>query len=310
MPGPCQTQRLKFTNFDGRFLEKSWQWLQDPEIKRLTMTPDFNREQQRRWFDGLPHATDYLIWGLLCDDKPIGAVGLKHLEGRRAEYWGYIGEREYWGAGLGSEMMEFILGEAKARKLRELYLVVHQDNTRAIALYQRHGFRPVAEKAGCSGWSVSWRKPMVEALTGYSVERYSPARKAMWDDFLGSAKNTTFLFRRDYMDYHSDRFANHSLLIFQDNRLAALMPANLAGESRIASHEGLTYGGLVVPREATLCEVLESFHALLRHLHEGGIARLLYKRCPRFYNTLPDDEVDYAFFILEARLSGGIAPWW
>ena len=148
MLAQSQTQQLTFTRFDERFLEKSWHWLQDPELKRLTMTPDFNREQQRRWFSHLPQAKDYLIWGLLCDDTPIGALGLKHITKETAEYWGYIGERDYWGSGLGSQMMRFALGEAKRLELRGLYLVVHRENPRAIALYQKHGFQPVAENAG------------------------------------------------------------------------------------------------------------------------------------------------------------------
>jgi len=142
----------------------------------------------------------------------------------------------------------------------------------------------------------------LDICQAYVVERYSPQRKAMWDAFLSAAKNATFLFRRDYMDYHSDRFADHSLMIFHENRLVALLPANLSGDQQVVSHEGLTYGGLVVSRDATLCEVLASFEAVLRSLHESGIPRLLYKRCPQFYNTLPDDEVAYALFILEARL--------
>ena len=100
--------RLSFGRYDEQFLEKSWQWLHDPEIKRLTMTPDFTREDQLRWFARLPEMTDYRIWGISCGGQPVGALGLKHILGDRAEYWGYIGERHYWGGGLGEEMMEFI----------------------------------------------------------------------------------------------------------------------------------------------------------------------------------------------------------
>jgi Acetyltransferase (GNAT) domain len=144
---------------------------------------------------------------------------------------------------------------------------------------------------------------MCDTREAYAVERYSPERKAMWDAFLATAKNSTFLFRRDYMDYHSDRFKDHSLMVFCENRLTALLPANLAADGEVISHQGLTYGGLVVAHDSRLCEVLGSFHALLKHLHEAGIPQLLYKRCPRFYNTLPDDEVDYALFNLKAQLS-------
>ena len=159
MATECHAGRLTFCRFDERFLERSWQWLQDAEIKRLTMTPEFTRDQQRRWFERLPEMKDYMIWGLLCDGAPIGAVGLKHITGGDAEYWGYIGERDYWGAGLGGEMMRFIFDKARALGLRELYLTVHSDNGRAVGLYTKAGFQTVGESAGV----LKMRAPIANA---------------------------------------------------------------------------------------------------------------------------------------------------
>ncbi|MFO1477577.1 MAG: GNAT family N-acetyltransferase [Verrucomicrobiota bacterium] len=135
-----------------------------------------------------------------------------------------------------------------------------------------------------------------------TVERYSPARKTDWDAFVAAGRNSTFLFRRDYMDYHSDRFRDCSLMVFDGAALIAVMPANDAGQGTVTSHGGLTYGGLVIGREATLMDVLASFQAILRWLHDNGHARLLFKQIPAFYNSLPDDEVDCALFQLDARL--------
>jgi acetyltransferase-like isoleucine patch superfamily enzyme len=136
----------------------------------------------------------------------------------------------------------------------------------------------------------------------FSVERYTASRKLEWNTFVSAAKNATFLFSRDYMNYHSDRFADHSLIVFKDHALVAVLPANLDANGTLISHEGLTYGGLVVSRDATLKEVLSYFHAILKFLSQSQISKLLYKRIPGFYNTLPDDEVAYALFLLDARL--------
>jgi len=144
---------------------------------------------------------------------------------------------------------------------------------------------------------------MFENRRGITVVRYTQERKDQWDRFIGSAKNGTFLFCRDYMDYHSNRFTDHSLLMFRKGELLAVLPANLTSENKIVSHQGLTFGGLVLQPDATLCEALESFHASLEFLEAGGIDQLTYKRIPRFYSLMPDDEVDYALFLLEARLS-------
>jgi hypothetical protein len=104
----------------------------------------------------------------------------------------------------------------------------------------------------------------------HSVERYTAGRKPEWDTFVNAAKNATFLFSRDYMDYHSDRFADHSLMIFNDHALVAVLPANLNADGTLISHEGLTYGGLLVSRAATLGDVLACFHAVLRDLSQRG----------------------------------------
>ena len=62
------------------------------------------------------------------------------------------------------------------------------------------------------------------------IQCYEDSQKQVWDEFVGGSKNGTFLFFRDYMDYHRDRFEDHSLLIWEDNgRLIALLPANREG---------------------------------------------------------------------------------
>ena len=61
---------------------------------------------------------------------------------------------------------------------------------------------------------------------------------------MATAKNSTFLFHRDFMDYHQDRFDDYSLLIFKKEKLIAVFPANKIDEI-LYSHQGLSYGGLV-----------------------------------------------------------------
>jgi len=140
------------------------------------------------------------------------------------------------------------------------------------------------------------------AAPKYTVERYAPDCRAEWDGFIAAGKNATFMFRRDYMDYHADRFEDHSLVLRKDGQIAALLPANLRPDGVLVSHQGLTYGGFVLRRDATLAAVIEIVEAALAFLQAVGVAELVYKRMPRFYNTLPDDDIDYALFMLEAKL--------
>ena len=139
--------KIQFLEFDRVFLDLSFQWLSDSTIKYLTMTPDITKENQEEWFASLQDKNDYYIRGIAVDNKPIGACGLKHITLEAGEYWGYIGEKDYWGKGIGGRMMAFIEEYAKSSGLKQLYLQVLNDNERAIRLYVKNGYEVVSEDA-------------------------------------------------------------------------------------------------------------------------------------------------------------------
>lgn len=135
----------------------------------------------------------------------------------------------------------------------------------------------------------------------YEIKKYQPSQKSSWDHFVKEAKNATFLFQRDFMDYHSDRFTDHSVLIYKDEKLVAVLPANISG-SEVHSHQGLSYGGLVIGKKTTFEETLQIFKNLLAFLKSEGIAILKLKLLPKIYNQLPSDEIDYLLFLVKASL--------
>ncbi|HEV2719771.1 MAG TPA: GNAT family N-acetyltransferase [Thermoanaerobaculia bacterium] len=130
------------------------------------------------------------------------------------------------------------------------------------------------------------------------IERYTAGDGGRWNAFVRSSRNGTFLFDRGYMDYHADRFADHSLLACDGvGRLLALLPAHEAGD-RLVSHGGLTYGGFVVDGRMTAGLMLDLFAAL----RKGGFASLLYKTIPHIYHRAPAEEDLYALYRAGARL--------
>ena len=137
----------------------------------------------------------------------------------------------------------------------------------------------------------------------FDVIPYLPERRKEWDAFVAQSKNGTFLFDRDYMDYHADRFLDASLMVFdRRGRLFALFPANRV-EEHVFSHQGLTYGGLVIDRQATAVNVCEAMKAINDFLHRQGVIMVTYKAVPYIYDTLPADEPLYALTeVCHARL--------
>ena len=89
------------------------------------------------------------------------------------------------------------------------------------------------------------------------IVRYTPSRQHEWNTFVAEAINATFLFRRQYMDYHAQRFADHSLMAYDKGRLVAILPAHEDGE-RLCSHNGLTFGGLLTAAHTTTAERLQA----------------------------------------------------
>lgn len=131
---------LELVPYDRACLDKSWEWLRDPEIRALTMTPEFTREDQIRFFESLPTRQGYDIWGVAVDGAVVGAAGLKNARGQLAEYWGYLGERKLWGQGIGKQLMLAIEAQALAMGYILLDLHVSISNPRAISLYRKMGY--------------------------------------------------------------------------------------------------------------------------------------------------------------------------
>lgn len=135
------------------------------------------------------------------------------------------------------------------------------------------------------------------------IVRYDSSRKNEWDNFVEKAKNATFLFMRDYMDYHSDRFTDCSLMAYSDKKLCALLPANKNEKNCIVSHGGLTYGGLIIENDTHTADVLSIFQAIAEYIKtEIKATELIYKPLPHIYSMQPSQEDLYAIFRLEGTL--------
>lgn len=133
------------------------------------------------------------------------------------------------------------------------------------------------------------------------IRKYTPADKAQWDKFVETSRNGTFLFRRDFMDYHADRFADHSLIAEDERGWLAVLPANAAGTA-FHSHQGLTYGGFVLsPRAGAGC-VMALFDAVQDFLRHRGFTAWLYKQVPYIYHRQPSEDEEYALWRIGASL--------
>lgn len=140
-------------------------------------------------------------------------------------------------------------------------------------------------------------------MNSYKVLKYTSEQYKIWNNFVANAKNATFLFHRDFMEYHSDRFQDFSLLVFDEKEvLKAIIPANISNH-KIYSHQGLTYGGIVIDATLKIEKFISIYSEILRFLNENKIEIIHFKLLPNIYCSQPSEEINYALFLSETKLT-------
>lgn len=136
----------------------------------------------------------------------------------------------------------------------------------------------------------------------FQIKKYTNADKIVWNEFLLNCKNYHFMFHRDFMEYHSGRFEDFSLIIRDEKgKIVTLLPGNISGDV-FYSHQGLTFGGFLMDKNIHATDVLEIFDELKSFLKSYNINKIIYKCIPIIYHQYPAQEDLYALFRNDAQL--------
>ncbi|ECP9050386.1 TPA: GNAT family N-acetyltransferase [Campylobacter jejuni] len=133
------------------------------------------------------------------------------------------------------------------------------------------------------------------------IKKYDKNDFITWNEFNKKSKNGLFMFDRNYMDYHSDRFIDHSLMFYEDEKLLALLPLN-EKNGILYSHQGLTFGGFICDGKMQQYKMIECFKILLDYMKDNAFTKLIYKSVPYIYHKKASQEDLYALFVNEAKL--------
>lgn len=131
------------------------------------------------------------------------------------------------------------------------------------------------------------------------IKKYCKSQHAEWDAMVRASASGTFLFLRDYMEYHAHRFVDFSLMIYERNKLVALLPAS-RHDNKIVSHGGLTYGGVLALPKLSSEKMLSIFDAVADYLRQQEIQTWEYKVVPYIYQLYPHAAEEYALYRLNA----------
>lgn len=139
------------------------------------------------------------------------------------------------------------------------------------------------------------------------VKPYSAENREAWDELVRHSRNGTFLFLRDYLEYHSDRFEDASLVLSYEGEVRGVFVANRI-ENRIVAHSGLTYGGLVVSKKVKAIEAAHCMQAALQY-YEKNARELSYKPVPDFFHAHPLHEDQIQIVQMGGRLEKFESGW-
>lgn len=135
-----------------------------------------------------------------------------------------------------------------------------------------------------------------------SIRRYQESDSAKWNEFVRNSRNGHFLFDRNYMDYHADRFPDCSLVFLRGEVWCGVLPGTLSSDGVFSSHAGLTFGGFVIDNSVGALEVKRFFELLDEELRKLGAKKVIYKPLPWIYANRPSEEALYWLFRKNARL--------
>lgn len=131
---------------------------------------------------------------------------------------------------------------------------------------------------------------------------YTPADEPQWNAFVRASKNGTFLHERGFMDYHSDRFDDASVMVYQSDKLLAVLPAHRT-DNTIYSHRGLSYGGLICGEDMKQGKMNALLMAYRDTLAAQGVRKFVYTPSPPIFHQQPADEDRYALWAMGATLA-------
>jgi hypothetical protein len=134
-----------------------------------------------------------------------------------------------------------------------------------------------------------------------AVKAYTELLLQDWNQVIRQSTNGTLMHSRSYMEYHNDRFVDASLVVYLNGSPVAVFPAHQV-EDEVYSHQGLTYGGLVIHQDLKTEHILAVLRELLKHYYHLRVTRVYIKAVPSFYGASSLEWMSYGMFLLGAEV--------
>ena len=139
-------KNLTLRTLEKNDLERARAWVNDQQIARLMLrSRHVSVMDQRQWFEDLKKDKSKIIFAIktVKEKKHIGNMGLYEIDEshKKAKLWILLGDKAFWGKGLGKEAVSLLLEYAFLHlNLKKVWLEVDKENIRAVHCYEKAGF--------------------------------------------------------------------------------------------------------------------------------------------------------------------------
>ncbi|SMD46082.1 hypothetical protein SAMN00777080_4761 [Aquiflexum balticum DSM 16537] len=114
------------------------------------------------------------------------------------------------------------------------------------------------------------------------IRAYQNDLNAAWDAVVANSVNGTFIHKRDFMEYHGDRFQECSLIFFLDEQAVAIFPAEKSS-GKVFSYRGLTYAGWIMTERIQGELLSQMIGDTLQYFKINGFQSLEIRSVPDFF---------------------------
>lgn len=115
-------------------------WMNDPDVTRY-LTQRGKYTAWKAFFYYIQHILKGdRLWAIYVKGQHVGNCGLFEVKNGRAQLRITIGEKKWWGKGIGYLTMLNMLDHAEKLGLKQIWLEVHPKNIPAIRIYRKAGF--------------------------------------------------------------------------------------------------------------------------------------------------------------------------
>ncbi|MBB6460381.1 GNAT family N-acetyltransferase [Flammeovirga kamogawensis] len=125
-----------------------YNWINDEEVTRYSLSifsKISSKSEINKWYTSVLNSSFEIVYGIYLENTSelIGYTGFSNIsrQNNSAEYFLFIGNKKFWGQGIGTRVTEEILEIGFfGHKFNRIMLTVSEPNIGALKAYSKAGF--------------------------------------------------------------------------------------------------------------------------------------------------------------------------